>query len=396
MNILICHARGTFAAAFNQVNRWKAILLVLSVGLGLFCFSLSVSALVDAPLSSFDRVPVVPVLIMGLTLGGVPLWRGLLWTTSGPTALPIRPRTAAAVEGLVFTAVSNVPHLCMWFAFGWALSDGAGVELSQTDIMTTMLQVGATVVCFGLVAPIVAQLSGHKIPTALWTLLALPATTGILLTLTLAADGPSVLLEIAAVIMCTFLGGLGLFCAIWMTGRTTGENTSEAVLVREGRLDRFAMDTRQHLIRRVVTAGLLTLAGWTVLDVFLNDIVGDAQFRLLLEPWAGLLVLIPLLPRLVLLDAPMGFRISEVPQPSAWSLLPVDPTALRRRMLVLSLAPLATAAVVDFAVILFRRDSVEWLTSVATVNMATSLVMSVALGTLILLRMPKTPHQQTA
>jgi len=356
----------------------------LSAGFLLFCASVGFRAALSANSVSNDFL-FWTVFFFGILVSVVPLWRGLLWSDSGPVLLPIRPRVAAALEGMTFAALAGIPLVLGWLAFWWNLGESVGPEVNA------MGSVGPVVVAEGLFvacAAVAAQFDGRRAPLTIWCLVALPGLAGAAVFAAFMADDSAFIL-IAAAIGSLFLVAGALFGAAKVARRLATRRTAVPG-VRQGRLDRLAIDARAEIIRVVLISGILTLAAWFGVEVFLDQVVGATRANTLFSSiLGGLVVILPMLPRIQLLDAQLGIRRSEVPTLDAWSLLPVHPRALRTRMIALVVAPLMTGAVVDVGFAFFRADAQGWIQGMALVHFAASLVLAVVGGGFTMARLPR-------
>ena len=376
MNLIMTHARAVLITATSSEEWWKGGLLVLSVG-----FALSCAMLVAADLD------LLFLLFFGLSLAAVPLWRGLLWTSDEPGLLPLRPRVAAAVEGGLFALLSLLPMSVIWAALWWAIHDTAlSAEQASIEMFAQAATVGGL---FVVTAPAIALLPPRRVPLVLWTILAIPGLAGVLLSFGLITDGSVAILYYTMTSTGLVLALLAVVGAMWLARRLTARQETAAA-VRPGRLDRLTVDTRRHLVRSILLSGVLTLGTWLLLHEVVSAV--EPAHNPINTWYGGLLVVLPLLPRLLLMTERLGIRQSEVPSLAAWALLPVHPDALRARLMVLMIAPLAAGIAVDVGAALLLTDSLQWISTIALVHILASLLCGALLGGLTLARLPRTPR----
>ena len=397
MSLFFVHARATFAAASAPANRAKALALLLSVGFMLFCCSLMLVEMqsTDAAPSVMDAL--LFVLIFGLSTMAVPLWRGLIWSSSGSVVLPIRRRVADAVEGGVFALLTLIPLGALWAVFWSAVPPvlmvtstvGSSIHATMAEAVrqdpsqdaTRMLLQGAIAGgLFLLSAPVAAQLRLQTASKMMWALFALPGLAGIILSAGLSTRQSS------AVYITVSL--LGVFASVLVLvgatriARHVARRPHTHGGTRPGRLDRLAVDNRRDLIRSMTLTTVLTLLGWLLLSTLVNQMVDQTLSGNPLQSWwGGLLVILPLMPRLSLLGTQLGIRMTDAPDAQAWSILPVHPTDLRRRMLAAISAPLAVGLLIDIAFVTLQPDPLDWLYAIAKVNVAASVICMVVLPT---------------
>ena len=389
MSLFFVHARATLAAAFGPASRAKAVALVFSVGFALFCCSLMLAEVgsTDAALTVMEAF--LFVLVFGLSMMAVPLWRGLLWSSDGPVVLPLRPRAAGAVEGSVFALLTLIPMGALWATFWVAM--GHAIQQGTSLLLPALLFQGPIVGgVFLLSAPAAAQMRSLKASKAMWVLLALPGLAGLTLGAGLATDQSTPLYMTIAIMgvfaaVLTFMGATRL--AKYLVNRADTE-----ALSRPGRLDRLAIDSRNDIIRSMAMTAVLSLLGWLVLGTFVSGMVDQSVSEHPLQSWwGGMIVILPLLPRLSLTGTQLGIRRSDTPTLQAWSILPVHAEQMRRHMLVMVLAPLATGLLVDIAYVALQSDPLDWLSAIAKVNIAASILCGVLVGGATYTRLPRAP-----
>ena len=389
MSLFFVHARATLAAASGPASRAKALALVLSVGFALFCCTLMLSEVGAREGAPTVMEALIFVLVFGLSMMAVPLWRGLLWSSDGPVVLPLRPRAADAVEGGVFALLAVIPMGALWITFWSAFVDTIQEEAPEM-LPVLLFQAAAIAGVFLLGAPAAAQIRAKTASKLTWLLFALPGLAGLMLGAGLATDQESALYGTVA-LLGVFAAGLAWLGATRLA-RFAVSRAHTQTLSRPGRLDRLVLDSRKDIIRSTATTAVLSVIGWLMLSGFLNGMINQSVSGHPLQSWwGGLLVILPLAPRLSLIGAQLGIRQTDTPSPQAWSILPVHPTQIRRHMLAMIIAPLATGLLVDIAFVSTQHDPLDWLLAIAKVNVAASVLCGL-LGGATITRLPRSPQ----
>ncbi len=385
MSLLWVHARATLAAASDPANRAKALALVLSVGFSLFCVSLMFGELRSTHSAPTAMETLFFALLLGLSMMTLPLWRGLIWGSKGPAALPIRPRAAAAVEGGVFALLTLIPLGILWGS-AW-LAVGDAIPRDDPSLRSTVLvQAVFTGALFLCSAPMAAQLRSRTASNTMWGLFALPGLAGVILSAGLTTRQSSSL-YITLSLLSVFASVLVIVGAFRFARYATNRLRRDAG-PRPGRLDRLAVDSQRDLLRSVALTVVLSLLGWCVLRKAVVYPLEGMWFSFLQSGWSGLVIL-PLIPRLTLISSRLGIRLTDTPDPTAWSILPVHPTDLRRRLLMRTTAPLTVGLLVDIGFVSLLSDPHGLQSSVATVNVAASVLCMLVLGGAVLVRLPR-------
>lgn len=375
MSILLQHARATATAAFSPGSAGKAILHLLSAGSALFLASLT---------TGDDDWPIT-VIALALTLFSVPLWRGLLWTSSSPSLLPMQPWVARAIEGMVFMLLSLILMLGLWscLAFAWD-----GLAPWREFFPRPLIMIAISLPLAGLSA----QLTAVRLPLAIWATIALPGLGGILIGLQLLTDGPNTL-AIAA--LCAV--GLALASGVLIATLTVARRLSRRVEsigsdFRLGLRDRLQRDFIRQLLRSIVIVNGLTILGWALVIYTRESMVAatlSSDQDVVSMVLGSLIIALPIGARFMAIDAHLGVRMSHsMATPVAWQLLPVDPEQLRRRLGVLWGLPVLSAMLIDLLYFALYATELGWLKGL----LSTSLWFSVALlvfGLLVFARLPR-------
>ena len=379
-NIHLLHARCTIESAFASGSAGKAVLQLLSAGsaLWLSCFAASDG---DWPIA---------LIALALPLFTVPLWRGLLWTTSHPSVLPLRPWIAKAIEGMVFVILSLVPMMALW-ACVFISFDG---PVSLQDLFGPMIVV---VVSLSLAAAI-AQLSVIRLPVVLWGLIALPGLGGALLGVQLVTDGPNTLVIVALSVVGTALL-LGALYATFSTALALSRRIQRrGADARPGFLDRLDRDFIRQFLATLVFVDGLTVLGWVAVlhsrdTVVAATMSGDNSPHALI---GGIVMILPLVPRFMTIDTQLGVGLyRSFESPDAWHLLPVQPDQLRRRLALLWVVPLSTAMGIDLVFVSLYSTDLGWLSGLLSVSLWSSGVLLV-LGLLVFIRLPRGAAKNTS
>ena len=375
MSAVLLHARATATAALSAGSAGKAILQLLSAGSALFLASLTIGD---------DEWPIALVAV-ALPLLSVPLWRGLLWTSDGPSPLPLQPWLARTIEGMVFMLLSLLVMLGLWGCLSFSLSDlAAWPGLHRGPLIVTVL-----------VLPVVgwsAQLTAIRLPVAIWATIALPGLGGALIGIQLLTDGPNTLAIAALCAVGVALVSGVLIATFTAARRLTRRIESIGADFRLGLRDRLQRDFIRQLLRSLVIVNGLTILGWSLVIYTRERIVGatlSGEQEVVPMVLGSLIIVLPLVARFMTIDAQLGVRLSHsMATPAAWQLLPIHPDQLRLRLGLLWSLPVLSAMLIDLACYALYATGVGWLEGL----LSTSLWLSVALlvfGLLVFMRLPR-------
>lgn len=374
MSIHLLHARATATAAFSAGSAWKATLQLLSAG----------SAMTLASFTISDDWPIA-LIALALTLASVPLWRGLLWTNSSPSMLPLRPWIARAIEGMVFVLLSLLPMLGIWAYLSVSFADFAPwKELIHAPIIVAAASL--------TLAALSAQFSAIRLPVAVWATIALPGLGGTLIVIQLLTSGPNTLAIVALCAVGIALAGGVLIAAFSTAQRLSRRVESIGPEFRLGLHARLQRDFTRQLLRSTVLVGGFTMLGWVLVIQSRESMVAatlSGERDVMQSVLGSIIIVLPLMARFMVIDAQLGVRLSHsMSTPAAWQLLPVHPDQLRRRLGMLWALPVLSAMLIDLVCLSFFATGLGWLEGL----LSTSFWLSVALlvfGLLVFARLPR-------